>query len=63
MKTAAKAPKICITTPIFGIKTARTRVAINHTQVMVIRLLGSWLTTFSGDVRRRSIHKLSKAAL
>ena len=63
INTAAKAPRSSITTPILGINTAKARVAINHTIVVVIRRRRSWLTIVSGLNPRKSVHRHSKAAL
>ena len=63
INTAANAPRSSITTPIFGMNTARARVAVNQIKVVVIRLSRSCRTIISGVSPRRSVHKHSNAAL
>lgn len=63
IKMAANAPKICITTPMFGINTARASVRINHIMVTDTRRLNSVCSILSGLILKMSVQRQSRAAL
>lgn len=62
-KTAARAPRNEITTPILGVNTASTKEAANQTDVTRILRRNSPDTTSSGGNLRMASHTLSKADL
>ena len=63
MKMAAKAPNICITTPIFGMKIASTRVMANHTVDTTILRNLSFAIICSSVKFHTAFHKQSNAPL
>ena len=63
IKMAANAPRICMTTPMFGINTARARVRINQTMVTDTRRRNSVCMIRSGLILKISVHRQSSAAL
>lgn len=60
---AANAPRICITTPMFGINTARASVRTNQIMVTDTRRLNSVCSILSGLILKMSVHRQSRAAL
>lgn len=63
IKMAANAPRICITTPMFGINTARASVRTNQIMVTDTRRLNSVCSILSGLILKMSVHRQSRAAL
>ena len=63
IKMAAKAPSICITTPMLGIKIASTRVMVNQIADTVILRAFSCAAICSSVSLHTVFHRQSKAAL